>query len=301
MKRKPFKRGKWKETGTVYLRYSFYLFLLAFLLKCYENYLYENAAVTNLWNNAMESSEFRAMILSEDSISAIWRLQKEDSFDIGKCIMIWMLDHDYDLTNSKFGLETSKDYSESYCRKERRRKRQLEQLLAAYEAVWKDVRYFPVPISKTNEQAKVAYENSWLAERTYGGTRGHEGTDLIASINQRGYYPVLSITDGTVEQVGWLNKGGWRIGIRAEHGAYFYYAHLYQYAKNYRAGDAVKAGEFLGYMGDSGYSNIVGTTGKFDVHLHIGIYIKTPNEKELSVNPYWVLRFLDKNRLTYSY
>ena len=41
-----------------------------------------------------------------------------------------------------------------------------------------------------------------------------------------GYYPVVSMTDGVVTEKGWLEKGGWRIGITAPTGAYFYYAHL---------------------------------------------------------------------------
>ena len=40
------------------------------------------------------------------------------------------------------------------------------------------------------------------------------------------------------------------------------------------------------------------TMGKFDVHLHLGIYIQTERMEELSVNPYWILRFLaDRNEI----
>ena len=45
-------------------------------------------------------------------------------------------------------------------------------------------------------------------------------------------------------------------------------------------------------MGDSGYGD-EGTTGKFAVHLHLGLYIDTPAQKEISVNPYWILRYLE--------
>ena len=38
---------------------------------------------------------------------------------------------------------------------------------------------------------------------------------------------------------------------------------------------------------------ITGTEGKFDVHLHFGIYIKTDNYEELSVNPYYILKYLE--------
>ena len=170
-----------------------------------------------------------------------------------------------------------------------------------YENIWKDLVYFPVPESTENEEAVVTYENSWMFERTYGGSYGHEGTDLMAGIQEAGYYPVVSISDGVVEQIGWLEKGGWRIGIRSLHDVYFYYAHLDSYAEEFQAGDVIKAGQILGYMGDTGYGAKEGTRGKFDVHLHLGIYIRTEEIPELSVNPYWFLKYLEQSKLRCAY
>lgn len=164
-----------------------------------------------------------------------------------------------------------------------------ERVCQAYAAVWDDVRYFPV------SAPGVCYENSWMFERTYGGLRGHEGTDLMPPENIAGYYPVVSMTDGVVEKIGWLPKGGWRIGIRSPSGGYFYYAHLDSYSRSYGVGDRISAGEVLGTMGDTGYGG-EGTRGKFAVHLHLGIYIHTEEYEELSVNPYWVLRWAEKMR-----
>ena len=81
---------------------------------------------------------------------------------------------------------------------------------------------------------------------------------------------------------------------------YIYYAHLNRYARDWKAGDSVAAGELLGYMGDSGYGE-KGTVGEFPVHLHLGIYMETDHYDEMSVNPYWLLRFLEKKRLVYQY
>ncbi|MEI3525953.1 MAG: hypothetical protein V8Q27_07420 [Eubacteriales bacterium] len=53
-----------------------------------------------------------------------------------------------------------------------------------YENIWKDLEYFPIPQWKERE-LPVTFENSWLIERTYGGTRGHEGTDLDAAGEQK--------------------------------------------------------------------------------------------------------------------
>ncbi|MDE7063605.1 MAG: M23 family metallopeptidase, partial [Lachnospiraceae bacterium] len=148
---------------------------------------------------------------------------------------------------------------------------------------------------------QVAFENSWMQSRTYGGNRGHEGTDIMASINSRGVYPIISISDGVVEKMGWLPKGGYRIGVRSEHGAYFYYAHLSDYAEGLKVGDRVHAGDLLAFMGDTGYSEVEGTTGNFDVHLHFGVYLNDAAGNEFAVNSYAVLQYLEERKLQYPY
>ena len=144
-------------------------------------------------------------------------------------------------------------------------------------------------------------KDSQKTEEKGQGERKHEGCDIMGDKLPRGSYPVVSISDGTVERVGWLEMGGWRIGIRTRRGAYVYYAHLYNYAREWKEGDRVKAGELLGYMGDTGYGKTEGTIGNFDVHLHLGIYIRTDHLEEMSVNPYWILRYLEKRKLVFSY
>lgn len=163
-----------------------------------------------------------------------------------------------------------------------------------FAAVLADGKVFPVPEDVKNGQT-VTYEDSWGGERNYGGERHHEGTDLMPTTEESGYFPVVSASDGVVEKKGWLNLGGYRLGVRAPHGAYYYYAHLERYADGIEEGTEVKAGDVIGYMGDTGYGE-EGTTGKFDVHLHFGIYIRLA-EQEVSVNPYGILRGLEKRKV----
>ena len=139
-------------------------------------------------------------------------------------------------------------------------------------SIIEDMECFPVL-----EKSEVVYEDSWRNARTYGGKRVHEGTDIMAKKNKRG------------EKIGWLPLGGYRIGVRSNHGVYFYYAHLYSYAKGIEEGAKVHVGQLLGKMGDSGYGE-EGTVGKFPVHLHFGIYVSIENE-EKSVNPYQMLNY----------
>lgn len=160
-----------------------------------------------------------------------------------------------------------------------------------YDIIYQDLKCFPVV--KEEEGYPVAYENSWGERRSYGGERMHEGCDLMALNSVRGKYKICSMTDGVVEKIGWLEQGGWRIGIRSPEGIYYYYAHLDSYEKAFKKGEQVVAGQILGRMGDSGYGREPDTKGKFDVHLHVGIYVKDLNGMERALNPYWFLKQLE--------
>lgn len=166
----------------------------------------------------------------------------------------------------------------------------LETYTDAFATLLSDVSCFPIALDGSGEAA-VSYENSWGTARNYGGERRHEGVDIMTSNNIPGYFPAVSVCDGVVEKIGWLKLGGYRIGIRSEHGMYAYYAHLDSYRTGIEAGDEVRAGDILGYVGNSGYGE-EGTKGKFDVHLHFGMYIDLDGQ-EISVNPYEILRYLE--------
>ena len=106
--------------------------------------------------------------------------------------------------------------------------------------VEKEVMYFPLPESVNDTKFKITFENSWMLERTYGGKRGHEGCDLMAVNSKAGMCPVVSMTDGTITNLGWTEKGGYRIGVTSGSGTYYYYAHLHSFG-NKKRGDTVIA------------------------------------------------------------
>lgn len=166
-----------------------------------------------------------------------------------------------------------------------------------YQTILKDIHCFPVAKDVKGGET-TSFDDSWGGARTYGGARKHEGTDIMASNNQRGYFPVISMSDGVIEKKGWLPQGGYRLGIRSPEGAYFYYAHLYSYANDIEEGKTVEKGEYIGLMGDSGYSEVEGTVGNFDVHLHMGIYLDYEGE-EMSVNPYSILKYYEDKKLKF--
>lgn len=167
------------------------------------------------------------------------------------------------------------------------------------DAIRADLQIFPIPESTLHPKYTVSYEDSWMTARSFGGERGHEGTDLMLSPDRRGIFPVLSMTDGVVEKQGWLPQGGYRLGIRSDRGIYYYYAHLYDYAEGIEEGTLVVSGQLLGFAGDTGYSNIEGTVGNFPVHLHVGIYYNDTQGQETAVNPYPFLQGLETVAMPY--
>lgn len=167
------------------------------------------------------------------------------------------------------------------------------------DAIRADLQIFPIPESTLHQEYTVSYEDSWMTARSFGGERGHEGTDLMLSPDRRGIFPVLSMTDGVVEKQGWLPQGGYRLGIRSDRGIYYYYAHLYDYAEGIEEGTIVVSGQLLGFAGDTGYSNIEGTVGNFPVHLHVGIYYNDAQGQETAVNPYPFLQGLETVAMPY--
>lgn len=266
------------------------IFLCALFSEIWILKIVSDSQMERLSNETIQKQEYRDQEIGEKMLSYIAD-KKSPSLEVG----LYLLE-------SKFGYQTfSYSFTDrSFVKLEEKWKKQegWDTYLEYTEAIWDDVKYFPVPESTTDSKMSVTFTNSWMAERTYGGERGHEGTDIMATQNIAGIYPILSMTDGVVRSKGWLEKGGYRIGVEAPSGAYFYYAHMDSYA-SVEIGDEVQAGDLLGFMGDSGYGE-EGTTGKFPVHLHVGIYIY-PDEQEMSINPYWVLRYLEKRRVKCAY
>lgn len=152
------------------------------------------------------------------------------------------------------------------------------------EMITSDMKCFPVhPLYMD----RIYYEDSFGAERIQGS---HEGCDIIDDSDSPGQIPVLSCTDGQVTNIGWLFLGGYRIGITSDNDIYYYYAHLDSYAYNIKVGDYIYAGEFIGFMGNTG-EGTEGTKGKFPTHLHIGIY--QWGKSEHGINPYPYLKNLE--------
>jgi murein DD-endopeptidase MepM/ murein hydrolase activator NlpD len=93
-------------------------------------------------------------------------------------------------------------------------------------------------------------------------TGWHHGNDIFASLGA----PVLAVADGTLFSVGWNGVGGHRLWLRDRQGNEYYYAHLSAYSPAAFNGSQVRAGDVIGFVGDSG--DAAGTP----YHLHFEIH-----------------------------
>jgi murein DD-endopeptidase MepM/ murein hydrolase activator NlpD len=106
----------------------------------------------------------------------------------------------------------------------------------------------------------VGYGDSFGAPRA--DTIWHHGDDIFAPLGA----PVLAVADGTVYSVGWNKIGGNRLWVRDRNGNQFYYAHLSAFSPLAINGSDVRAGDVLGFVGNSGDAE--GTP----FHLHFEIH-----------------------------
>ena len=119
--------------------------------------------------------------------------------------------------------------------------------------------------------ARDFYENTLGAARSYGGSRTHEGCDLFGRVSQSGFYPVICMTDGKIEKIGWfpLADTGSESVLLMEGIFIMPILHpmknIFRQVKQWKGADPE-------FMGDTGYGE-EGMSGKFPVHLHLGIYI----------------------------
>jgi murein DD-endopeptidase MepM/ murein hydrolase activator NlpD len=130
--------------------------------------------------------------------------------------------------------------------------------------------------------SRAALRDSW-GEAREGGARGHHGTDIMA----RAGTPVIAAADGWVEKLFQSGRGGTTLYQRsADRRWTYYYAHLAGYAPGVREGMRVRAGQVLGYVGDTG------DAGAGNYHLHFGLTRMHAAERWWqgdNVNPYPLL------------
>jgi murein DD-endopeptidase MepM/ murein hydrolase activator NlpD len=137
--------------------------------------------------------------------------------------------------------------------------------------------------------------------RSFGFKRKHLGNDLMGGLGT----PIVAVEGGVIEAMGWNRYGGWRIGIRSfDSKRYYYYAHLQKdapFAPGLQEGDMVQAGDLIGFMGRTGYSDKENVNNIETVHLHFGmelIFEESQKEcnAEIWIDAYNIVRLLSSHR-----
>lgn len=137
--------------------------------------------------------------------------------------------------------------------------------------------------------------------RSFGFRRKHLGNDLMGALGT----PVVAVEGGVVEAMGWNRYGGWRVGIRSfDSRRYYYYAHLQKdtpFAPGLAEGDMVQAGDVIGFMGRTGYSDRENVNNIETVHLHFGLELVFDESQkecnsEIWINVYDIVRLLSGHR-----
>ena len=186
--------------------YKYLLFIVVsiFFISLLTGKIVEDSRKTRLQEEILTSALYREQHIGEEVVSFLQTVSKP-----GKYVGLYLLE-------SKFGYQDLKkpliEDIFNKLEKEWKKEENYSEYIKTTEVIWNDVKYFPVPDFTTDKSMTVSYANSWMSERTYGGERGHEGVDIMAGKNERGLYPVISMTDGVVSKKGWLDKGGYRIG-----------------------------------------------------------------------------------------
>jgi murein DD-endopeptidase MepM/ murein hydrolase activator NlpD len=137
--------------------------------------------------------------------------------------------------------------------------------------------------------------------RSFGFSRKHLGNDLMGGLGT----PIVAVEGGVVEAMGWNRYGGWRIGIRSfDSKRYYYYAHLqkdHPFAEGLQEGDMVQAGDLIGFMGRTGYSDKENVNNIEAVHLHFGLQLVFDESQkeclsEIWIDVYDIVRLLNEHR-----
>jgi murein DD-endopeptidase MepM/ murein hydrolase activator NlpD len=142
---------------------------------------------------------------------------------------------------------------------------------------------------------------AFIGGGSFGFTRKHLGHDMMGAQGT----PIVAVEGGVVEAMGWNRYGGWRIGIRSfDSKRYYYYAHLQKdkpFVDGLEVGDLVQAGDLIGFMGRTGYSDKENVNNIETVHLHFGMQLVFDESQkeclsEIWVDTYDIVRLLESHR-----
>jgi hypothetical protein len=95
------------------------------------------------------------------------------------------------------------------------------------------------------------------------------GLEIVGQLGE----PLVAVANGTLFAVGWSRTGGNRLWLRDRGGNEFYYGGLSAFSSLASEGAHVRAGEVVGFMGDSGSAEGDPTRLAFEIHPESLLYL----------------------------
>jgi murein DD-endopeptidase MepM/ murein hydrolase activator NlpD len=109
---------------------------------------------------------------------------------------------------------------------------------------------------------QASFTNTFNAPRGAYVGGWHHGEDIFAPLGA----PVLAVANGIVYSVGWNKVGGLRFWLQDLAGNEFYYAHLSAFSPLAINGAQVRAGDVIGFVGNTGDAEHTPYHLHFEVH-----------------------------------
>jgi murein DD-endopeptidase MepM/ murein hydrolase activator NlpD len=106
----------------------------------------------------------------------------------------------------------------------------------------------------------ASFGNTFNAPRATTGW--HHGEDIFAPLGA----PILAVANGIVYSVGWNKVGGLRFWLQDTAGNEFYYAHLSAFSPLAINGAQVRAGDVIGFVGNTGDAEHTPYHLHFEIH-----------------------------------
>ena len=162
------------DSRTSLFRYILSLLVLLLVTAMMQTTLEMRSRASGLKEDSCEQIDFRQQHVTSGLYRSLQRMTvdtKVDTDGFADILTATMLNSDF---YPKQILPDSTPYKKY-------KPAEYEQLKDAYQSVWSDLKYFPIP------STEIYFENSYGAPRDYGGPRTHEGCDLSVQRKNRDF------------------------------------------------------------------------------------------------------------------
>ncbi len=144
-----------------------------------------------------------AFKLSSENIIKLEEISKKYNIDFAEMLTYYALENNFFDEKNLDISNIEQDFIINYdTLKNKYSKKSVEPYYNLIKNILEDIKGFPISLEYSEE---YIYGDSYGAERTYGGKRIHTGTDIMDRENIAGRIPIISMTNGVVENIGCLS------------------------------------------------------------------------------------------------